>query len=184
VVEFNIVNIVGGITYEQELELSALAETFEQRDEINSVTYEPSKNHWLQACFAPNNAYVPFYRSGKCSVVGNSSFEQFWETVDQVNIIMRELLEFEYEPKVEVTNVVATAELDSFPSLEVLAVELGLERTEYEPEQFPALIYRKERAVILLFANGKLICTGLTSVNHISSSIDRVCTQIDKIKSN
>jgi len=39
------------ITYQQEPDLSALAETFEERDEINSVKYEPTENHWVQTRF-------------------------------------------------------------------------------------------------------------------------------------
>lgn len=170
------------ITYQQELELSALAETFEQRDEINSVTYEPAKNHWLQTRFAPNNTYVPFYRSGKCSIVGTSSPEDFKEMVNRVNSLMRELLDFDYEPKSEIKNIVATSELKSLPSLGALAVGLGLEKTEYEPEQFPAVIYRENESVILIFASGKIISTGLTDSNQISTVLDRVTNKIENIK--
>jgi transcription initiation factor TFIID TATA-box-binding protein len=67
VAEFEIANVVGMVAYQQEFDLSALAETFEQRPEINSVTYEPAENHWLQTRFAPDDTYVPFYRNGKCS---------------------------------------------------------------------------------------------------------------------
>jgi transcription initiation factor TFIID TATA-box-binding protein len=49
--------------------LLALAETFEERDEINSITYEPAENHWLQTRFAPDDTYLPFYQSVKCSIV-------------------------------------------------------------------------------------------------------------------
>jgi transcription initiation factor TFIID TATA-box-binding protein len=179
VAEFEIANVVGMVTYQQELDLSALAETFERRGEINSVTYEPAENHWLQTRFAPEDTYVPFYRSGKCSIVGSSSPEHFEEIVERVNTLMKELLEFDYEPTAEIKNIVATAELDSLPSLETATIELGLERTEYEPEQFPALIYRGGDSVILLFASGKLVCTGLTNLDKISSSIDNVTTQIE-----
>ena len=167
------------ITYRQELELSALAATFEQRDEITSVTYEPAENHWLQTRFAPDEMYVPFYRSGKCSIVGAKSPEYFEEMVERVNRLMRELLEFDYEPTADIKNIVATAELDSMPSLEAIAVGLGLEQTEYEPEQFPALIYRGGESVILIFASGKLVCTGLTDLDEISSAFEDVKTQIE-----
>ncbi|MDL0144531.1 TATA-box-binding protein [Halobacterium salinarum] len=177
--EFDIVNIVGWVTYRQELDLSALAETFEQRDEINSVTYEPAENHWLQTRFAPDNTYVPFYRGGKCSIIGVQSAEQFEQMVKRVNTLMQELLEFDYEPTAEITNIVATAELDSLPSLEAIAIELGLEQTEYEPEQFPALIYRGGESVILVFASGKLVCTGLSDLDKISSAIDDIAEQIE-----
>jgi len=180
VAEFEIANVVGMVTYQQELDLSALAETFEQRSEINSVTYEPAENHWLQTRFAPDDTYVPFYRSGKCSIVGATSPEYFEEMVGRVNTLMRELLEFDYEPTAEIKNIVATAELDSLPPLEAIAIGLGLERTEYEPEQFPALIYRGGDSVLLVFASGKIICTGLTDFDQISSAIDDITKQIEE----
>ena len=183
VAEFEIANVVGTVTYQQELDLSALAETFKQRPEINSVTYEPAENHWLQARFAPDDTYVPFYRSGKCSIVGVTSPEHFEEMVAQVNAVMRELLEFEYEPTAKIKNFVATAELDSLPSLETIAIGIGLEQTEYEPEQFPALIYRREDAVLLIFSSGKIVCTGLTDLDQISSGIDEFISQIESLTS-
>ena len=179
--EFEIANVVGMITYEQEFELSAFAETFEQRSKINSVTYEPAENHWLQARFAPDDTYVPFYRSGKCSIVGATSPDHFEEVVERVNTLMRELLEFDYEPTAEVNNIVATADLDSLPSLETIAIGLGLEQTEYEPEQFPALIYRSGDSVLLVFSSGRIVCTGLTDLNQISLVIDNIAEQIEEI---
>lgn len=181
--EFEIANIVGMVTYQQELDLPLLAETFEQRPEINSVTYEPAENHWLQTRFAPDDTYVPFYRSGKCSIVGATSPEHFEQIVRRVNTLMRELLEFDYEPTAEIKNIVATAELDSLPPLENIAVGLSLEQTEYEPEQFPALIYRIENAVILIFASGKIVCTGVTNCNLIFSYINKVSEQIESLSS-
>ena len=179
--EFEIANVVGMVTYQQELDLSALAETFEEQPEINSVTYEPAENHWLQTRFAPDDTYVPFYRSGKCSIVGATSPEHFEETVGRVNTLMRELLEFDYEPTAEIKNIVATAELDSLPPLETIAIGLGLEQTEYEPEQFPALIYRGGDSVLLVFSSGEIVCTGLTDLDQISSAIDDITEQIETL---
>ncbi len=179
--EFEIVNVVGMITYQQRLDLSALAETFEQRDEVASVTYEPAENHWLQTRFAPDDTYVPFYRTGKCSIVGVTSPEQFEEMADRVNTLMGELLEFDYKPTAEIKNIVATAELNSLPPLETIAIGLGLEQTEYEPEQFPALIYRGGESVILVFSSGKLVCTGLTDLEKVASAIDDVSIKIKRV---
>ena len=179
--EFEIANVVGWITYSQELDLAELAETFEQRPEINSVTYEPSKNHWLQSRFAPDDTYVPFYRSGKASITGANSPEHFREIASQVNGLMRELLGFDHEPTTEITNIVAVTELNPLPQLETIVIELGLKHTEYEPEQFPAIIYRSENAVILIFASGKIVCTGAAEIKQISSVIDKVTEQIEAI---
>jgi transcription initiation factor TFIID TATA-box-binding protein len=101
-----------------------------------------------------------------------------------VNTLMRELLEFEYQPTAEMKNIVATAELDSTLSLEAIAIGLGLEQTEYEPEQFPALVFRFQDGVILIFASGKLICTGLTDANEIESTINHIAIKIAEMKAN
>lgn len=176
--ELEVANVVGMITYQQELDLAALADTFETRDEVASVTYEPAENHWLQTRFAPDDTYVAFYRSGRCSIAGCASIEHFETVVERVNDLMRDLLKFEYEPLVEVSNIVATADLGSDISLEALTIELGMERTEYEPEQFPALMYRGSEYVILVFASGKILCTGLTDLQAVSEAIENMASRV------
>lgn len=169
------------ITYQQELALDALADTFSERDEITSVTYDPAENHWLQTRFAPDDTYVAFYRSGRCSIAGGQSIEHFHETADRVIAVMQDLLEFEYEPDVEVSNIVATADLGTPIPLELLTLELGLDAVEYEPEQFPALMYRADDHVILVFSSGKLLCTGLTDLDEVSSAIEEMTTRIQAV---
>jgi len=65
-----------------------------------------------------------------------------------------------------VQNYVCSGELDQRLNLNALAVGRGLEKTEYEPEQFLGLIYRPEggEGVVLLFATGKVVITGCRSV--------------------
>jgi transcription initiation factor TFIID TATA-box-binding protein len=179
--EIEIANVVGIITYQQELDLAALAETFEEREEVTNVTYEPADNHWLQSRFAPDDTYVAFYRSGRCSIAGGKSIEHFETVVKQVNEVMRDLLEYEYEPAVEVSNIVATTDLGSPISLEALMLELGMEQTEYEPEQFPALMYRDSEYVVLVFSSGKLLCTGLTDMQSVSEAIETMSSRIQAI---
>lgn len=181
VTEIEIVNVVGTITYQQEVDLAALAETFEAREEITSVTFEPAENHWLQTRFGPDETYVAFYRSGRCSIAGCTSVEHFETVVEQVNSVMRDLLEFEYKPVVEVSNIVATFDFGSNISLEALAIELGMERTEYEPEQFPALMYRDSDSVLLVFSSGKLLCTGLTEPQAVSGAIEKMASRIETV---
>jgi transcription initiation factor TFIID TATA-box-binding protein len=94
---------------------------------------------------------------------------------------MRDLLEFNYEPEAEVSNIVATSDLGSPISLEALTLELGMEQTEYEPEQFPALMYRGSEYVILVFASGKLLCTGLTDLDAVSEAIDDLADRIQAV---
>jgi transcription initiation factor TFIID TATA-box-binding protein len=61
-------------------------------------------------------------------------------------------------------------------NLEALAVALGLEQTEYEPEQFPGLIYRPPQyeVTLLIFATGKIIIGGTTDREHAKSVIQHL----------
>lgn len=179
--DLEIANVVGIITYQQELDLSALAETFSEREEITNVTYEPAENHWLQTRFAPDDTYVAFYRSGRCSIAGCESIEDFESVVERVNGVMSDLLAFDYEPETTVSNIVATLDLCVDIQLEAAMVKLGMERTEYEPEQFPALMYRASDYVILIFSSGKLLCTGLTDLDAVSEAFDDIAPRIQAL---
>jgi transcription initiation factor TFIID TATA-box-binding protein len=179
--DLEIVNVVGWISYQQELDLAALADTFETRNEITSVTYEPAENHWLQTNFAPDDTYVAFYRSGRCSITGVDSVENFEDVVKRVNGVMRDLLEFDFTPESKVSNIVVTTALNRNVQLEALALQLGFEHVEYEPEQFPGLIYRDSdsNAVILVFASGKLLCTGLSDPKVINNIVKKFTNKIN-----
>jgi transcription initiation factor TFIID TATA-box-binding protein len=62
-------------------------------------------------------------------------------------------------------NMVFTTDLDNCVDLSQLSIVLGLESVEYEPEQFPGLIYRPDTydCVLLIFASGKVVITGSTT---------------------
>jgi transcription initiation factor TFIID TATA-box-binding protein len=58
--------------------------------------------------------------------------------------------------------------------LEKAAFTLG--KTMYEPEQFPGLIYRMDepKVVILLFASGKLVCTGAKKEQDVYTAVEKL----------
>ena len=65
-------------------------------------------------------------------------------------------------PDIEIQNIVSSGDLDHTLNLNAIAIGLGLEHIEYEPEQFPGLVYRLDDpdVVALLFGSGKLVITG------------------------
>lgn len=91
--DVDVVNVVGTITYEQGLELSALAEDLAKREEVSSTVYEPAENHWLQVRLKSDDTYIAVYRSGKCSIVGCDSIEEFSDTAEEVTGVIGDLLE-------------------------------------------------------------------------------------------
>lgn len=86
-------------------------------------------------------------------------------------------------PEITVQNVVVSADLEQPLDLTSLVFGLGLERVEYEPEQFPGLVYRLDDppVVALLFASGNVIITGCTRVSDAERAIETVTGQLHEI---
>lgn len=57
---------------------------------------------------------------------------------------------------------------------------LELENTEYEPEQFPGLVYKLDEptATFLLFTNGKLVCTGTKNKEQLDESMKQLIKNV------
>lgn len=74
----------------------------------------------------------------------------------------------------EMQNYVCTGELEDVQNLNALAIGLSLENTEYEPEQFPGLIYRPktEDAVIIVFGTRKVVITGVRTFEQAQVVFD------------
>jgi len=47
------------------------------------------------------------------------------------------------------------------------SLAVGLENVEYEPEQFPALVYRYQKLTALIFSSGKVILTGAIKTDEL-----------------
>ena len=95
-----------------------------------------------------------------------------------VNKVVRELKDngiiILNKPKIVIQNMVASGNLHGAIDLETAADVL--ENVMYEPEQFPGLIYRMKipKTVLLLFASGKIVCTGAKSEEMVHESVANI----------
>ncbi len=73
----------------------------------------------------------------------------------------------------KVENIVASANLEV--ELDLFNIAMEIANVEYEPEQFPGAIMRLKEigTTLLLFKNGKVICSGAKSEKQIEQSIKR-----------
>jgi transcription initiation factor TFIID TATA-box-binding protein len=78
------------------------------------------------------------------------------------------------EPRVAITNMVCSYNLGKYININKLSVTLNLENIEYEPEQFPGLVYRLKdpKIVVLVFSSGKIILTGGKNLNDVKKGLD------------
>ncbi|MCK5300835.1 MAG: TATA-box-binding protein, partial [Thermoplasmatales archaeon] len=81
-------------------------------------------------------------------------------------------------------NIVATSYIGGELNLSEVAVSLGLENVEYEPEQFPGLVYRltDPKVALLLFGSGKLVCAGAKKTEEVYSAVDKVIKELSLLK--
>jgi transcription initiation factor TFIID TATA-box-binding protein len=78
------------------------------------------------------------------------------------------------KPRIAITNMVCSFNLDRYINLNKLTVTLNVENVEYEPEQFPGLVYRIKdpKIVVLIFSSGKIILTGGKTLDDVKKGLD------------
>ncbi|MGC8586426.1 MAG: hypothetical protein ACP5K5_02685 [Candidatus Micrarchaeia archaeon] len=84
------------------------------------------------------------------------------------------------KPTYRVVNIVAKAELGVDLDLYTLA-RLSHD-IDYEPEQFPGAIFKVHdpKAALLLFKNGKIICTGARTVADIKRAVGEAVALVNR----
>jgi transcription initiation factor TFIID TATA-box-binding protein len=149
--------------------------------DLDGAEYEPTEFPGLIYRLKEPKTAILLFHSGKVVCTGGKSRRQAEESIrlvsDQIRKGGQKILA---HPKIEVQNIVATSNLENEINLTSIAVTLGLDRVEYEPEQFPGLVYRLDepRVVLLLFGSGKLVCTGARRPSDIDLAVRQITTEL------
>lgn len=115
------------------------------------------------------------FSSGKVVLTGIRDEEALKTGLDQIIREMKKAGVETYEtPRVAITNIVCSYDIGKYINLNKLVITLNLENIEYEPEQFPGLVYRigDPKIVALLFSSGKIILTGGKNLEDIRRGLD------------
>lgn len=159
-------NIVATTSLEKDVSLTKLART------QPNTEYNPDTFPGLVLRVKKPKSAVLVFSSGNLVCTGTKSIAQVKDVVQQVIKQLRKIgVNVTVKPKITVQNIVASGALDLDLNLNTLSLEL--ENTEYEPEQFPGLVYKLESptATFLLFSNGKLVCTGTKNKAQLDDSM-------------
>jgi len=115
------------------------------------------------------------FSTGKMVCPGaKSEKEAFGAVMRVVRELRKEGFIISRSPKIDVVNIVGTADVGGEIDLE--AMSDVLENVMYEPEQFPGLIYRMNdpKVVLLIFASGKLVITGAKREEQVHEAVERM----------
>lgn len=171
--ELSISNVVGGGSLRKELDLISIAKTeFDHFD----TQYEPES--FSAVIFRCENcgSTIMLYRSGKFSIAGAKSVE---ETREEFNLFCSNIqnkLGLGINPNLEIRYFVTTGDLERSIDLSAAMIVLGMDRTEYEPEQFPGLFYRPESEdwFIILFSSGSVVVDGIPDIDILESGYKKL----------
>jgi len=115
------------------------------------------------------------FSTGKMVCPGaKSEKEAFGAVMRVVRELRKESFIISRSPKIDVVNIVGTADVGGEIDLE--AMSDVLENVMYEPEQFPGLIYRmtEPKVVLLVFASGKLVITGAKREEQVHEAVGKI----------
>jgi transcription initiation factor TFIID TATA-box-binding protein len=164
--DVSVENVVATASLDQKLDLLAIMKVF-----VN-VEYRPKKFPGLVFRLKRPKTATLIFSTGKMVCTGAKS-EKLARTA--IRKVVRELknngIIILGKPEIVIQNIVATANLHGKVDLEAAADIM--ENVMYEPEQFPGLIYRMgdPKVVILIFASGKLVCTGAKSAEMVDVAV-------------
>ncbi len=150
--------------------------------EVENTEYEPEQFPGLVYRQQDPRAAALIFSSGKIVCTGAKSIENakiaMGKVADRIRVLGIKV------PKtfpIEIENIVASSKIDAKLNLEEIA--FMLENAEYEPEQFPGLVFRitEPRVAFLLFSSGKIICTGAHSLEDVSRALDKFKVKLEEI---
>ncbi|MCD6371203.1 MAG: TATA-box-binding protein [Candidatus Aenigmarchaeota archaeon] len=174
-ITIEIQNVVASASLHHDIPLEKVIMTLENTE------YNPEQFPGLVLRLAKGKTALLF-SSGKIVVTGAKSEKEVGETV---KMIIKELkkVKIYIKKKADITiqNMVASGDIGMTLNLNTLAFKL--ENAEYEPEQFPGLVYKVPNSHItfLLFGTGKIVCTGAKNEKEIHDAVKKLVKTLKKV---
>lgn len=172
--EINIQNVVASGSLNQKFNLQDIQKVFV------TTEYNPKRFPGLVFRLKRPKTSTLIFNSGKMVCTGAKSAKMAKSAIRKV---VRELKKAGIiilgRPQITIQNIVASGNLKGNVDLE-MAADL-LDNVMYEPEQFPGLIYRMRdpKVVLLIFASGKIVCTGAKSDSMVQEAVQKLYGIID-----
>jgi len=171
-----VVNVVASVTLGQNIDLLSVVKVLPE-----TVEYKPDEFPGLIFKLKTPKTATLIFSSGKMVCTGAKSEELARAAVMHVvDELKRSGIRILGEPEVYIQNIVASVDLRGKIDLE--RSSFILERTMYEPEMFPGLIYRMDspKVAILIFSSGKLVCAGARKEESIVEAVVKLRARLEQ----
>lgn len=175
-----VVSTMGSGDLGRELDLDAVINSLENEFDIESNRHSGSM---VTIRLESEGPALTLYRTGTYQIRGTDSRKTLFEANEDLLDALRSVgVEFS-EPDFEQNNAVFLEDFETNIQLETLSLHLGLENVEYEPEQFPGVIYRPPEigTVNLIFSSGKTIISGTVENEVAEQSSEHLRKQLSTL---
>jgi len=177
--DIKIVNIVVSTSLEHDIPLEKMAAT------LSNTEYNPEQFPGLVIRIKEPKTSALIFSSGKVVCTGARTIEKVRESIKKIIKSLEKIdIKIKIKPEIKIQNIVASGSVGMALNLNELATQL--QNVEYEPEQFPGLVYKLDqtktnpKATFLLFSNGKIVCTGTKSEEEVYSALDKLIENLKK----
>jgi len=175
--DIKVVNIVVSTSLKHDIPLEKMAAT------LSNTEYNPEQFPGLVIRIKEPKTSALIFSSGKVVCTGARSMEKVEESIKKIIKSLEKInVKITVKPEIKIQNIVASGSVGMDLNLNTLAMKL--ENTEYEPEQFPGLVYKlaAAKATFLLFSNGKVVCTGTKSEKEVHAALDKLIENLKRVK--
>ena len=179
--DIEIVNIVVSASLGHDIPLEKMAAT------LSNTEYNPEQFPGLVIRIKDPKTSALIFSSGKIVCTGARTIEKVQESIKKIIKSLEKInIKIKIKPEIKIQNIVASGSVGMALNLNELATQL--QNVEYEPEQFPGLVYKLDqtktnpKATFLLFSNGKIVCTGTKSEEEVHSALDKLIENLKKAK--
>jgi len=172
--QIKIENVVSSATLKHGIDIKAVCKAFP------GTEYKPEIFPGLVFRLNKPRTATLIFNSGKMVCTGAKSEKDSIAALKRiVRRLKKENIVIMGKPEIQIQNIVASANLEGRIDLFGLYQSCGRDmggRIMYEPEQFPGLIYRMAdpKTVILVFASGKLVCTGIRKEEEVNRAVEKL----------
>jgi len=172
-----IVNVVASTQLTESLDLYDIAD-------IMDKDYEAEQFPGLTYRVEDPKVCVLLFRSGKAVATGAKSVDDIHAAFQKVHNELTDagfkLWDFDQD-SIEIQNLVVTHNYGETLDLSELIITMPFDKTEYEPEVFPGLIYRIDdpKSVCLVFSSGKCVITGCKSLDEAEEATEHLVEELN-----
>jgi len=176
--DIKVVNIVVSTSLEHDIPLEKMASI------LPNTEYNPEQFPGLVIRIKDPKTSALIFSSGKVVCTGAKNLEEVHKSLQRIIEQKKKInITITVKPEITIQNMVAAGNI--YMDLNLNNLAMTLDNTEYEPEQFPGLVYKiknKLHPTFLLFSNGKIVCTGTKAEEDVYESVKLLIDILKKQK--